>query len=79
MLRNLSIRNYTLIEHLDLDIDSGLTVITGETGAGKSIVLDALGLALGNRADGRALRAGAERLEVSAVFDIDDTPEAQAS
>ncbi len=78
MLRNLSIRNYTLIEHLDLDIDSGLTVITGETGAGKSIVLDALGLALGNRADGRALRAGAERLEVSAVFDIDDTPEAQA-
>ena len=78
MLRNLSIRNYTLIEHLDLDIDGGLTVITGETGAGKSIVLDALGLALGNRADSRVLRTGAERLEVSALFNIEDTPEAQA-
>jgi len=78
MLRQLVVRNYTLISALDLELDGGLTVITGETGAGKSIVLDALGLALGNRADGRSLRAGAERLEVSAGFDLEDTPEALA-
>ncbi|HNC70077.1 MAG TPA: AAA family ATPase, partial [Pseudomonadales bacterium] len=78
MLHHLSIRNYTLIPALDLDLDEGLTVVTGETGAGKSIVLDALGLALGNRADSRAIRAGAERLEVSAGFDLRDTPAAAA-
>ena len=78
MLHHLSIRNYTLIPALDLDLDEGLTVVTGETGAGKSIVLDALGLALGNRADSRAIRAGAERLEVSASFDLRDTPAAAA-
>ncbi len=76
MLHHLSIRNYTLIPALDLDLDEGLTVVTGETGAGKSIVLDALGLALGNRGDSRAIRAGAERLEVSASFDLRDTPAA---
>ena len=78
MLRHLTIRNYTLIDALDLELDAGLTVITGETGAGKSIVLDALGLALGNRADNRSIRAGAERLEVSASFDLADTPAAGA-
>lgn len=78
MLHHISIRNYTLIPALDLDLDEGLTVVTGETGAGKSIVLDALGLALGNRADSRAIRAGAERLEVSAGFDLRDTPAAAA-
>ena len=78
MLRTLSIRNHTLIETLDLELASGLSVITGETGAGKSIVLEALGLALGNRADSRALRAGAERMEVSAGFDIGATPAAAA-
>lgn len=78
MLNHLSIRNYTLIPALELELDPGLTVITGETGAGKSIVLDALGLALGNRADSRAIRAGADRLEVAASFDLADTPEAAA-
>ena len=78
MLRHLTVRNYTLIDALDLELDAGLSVITGETGAGKSIVLDALGLALGNRADSRSIRAGAERLEVSASFDLADTPEALA-
>jgi hypothetical protein len=78
MLRHLTVRNYTLIDALDLELAAGLSVITGETGAGKSIVLDALGLALGNRADSRSIRAGAERLEVSASFDLADTPEALA-
>ncbi len=59
MLHHLSIRNYTLIPALDLDLDEGLTVVTGETGAGKAIGRDALGLALGNRADSRGIRAGA--------------------
>jgi len=78
MLQSLSIRNYTLIDALDLDLQPGLSVITGETGAGKSIVLDALGLALGNRADTRALRQEAERMEVSAIFDLTDIPDAAA-
>ena len=78
MLRSLAIRNHSLIASLDLELEGGFCVITGETGAGKSIVLDALGLALGNRADARALREGAERLEVSAEFDVAATPAAQA-
>lgn len=78
MLRSLTVRNYTLIDALETEFEGGLTIITGETGAGKSIVLDALGLALGNRADLRALRAGADRLEVSAVFELSETPAAVA-
>ena len=78
MLRSLAIRNHSLIESLDLDLENGLTVITGETGAGKSIVLEALGLALGNRADSRAMRPGAARLEVSAGFDVRAIPAACA-
>ncbi|MFM7273268.1 MAG: AAA family ATPase, partial [Gammaproteobacteria bacterium] len=78
MLRSLAIRNHSLITGLDIELDAGLSVITGETGAGKSIVLEALGLALGNRADARALREGAERLEVSAEFDLVATPAARA-
>jgi DNA repair protein RecN (Recombination protein N) len=78
MLRSLAIRNHSLITGLDIELGAGLSVITGETGAGKSIVLEALGLALGNRADARALRDGAERLEVSAEFDLVATPAASA-
>jgi DNA repair protein RecN (Recombination protein N) len=78
MLQSLAIRNHSLIESLDLDLKGGLTVITGETGAGKSIVLEALGLALGDRADSRALRTGASRMEVSAGFDIGAVPAAAA-
>jgi len=76
MLHALTVRNYTLIESLDLELEAGLTCITGETGAGKSIVLDALGLSLGNRADAKTIRKGAERLEVCAVFDLSDCPDA---
>ncbi len=76
MLARLSIRNVVLIESLDLDLGSGLCVLTGETGAGKSILLDALGLALGRRADAALVRAGAERASVSAVFEV--PPAAQA-
>jgi DNA repair protein RecN (Recombination protein N) len=69
MLTGLSIRNVVLIEALDLAFDGGLTVLTGETGAGKSILLDALGLALGARADSGLVRAGADQASVTATFD----------
>ncbi len=69
MLTALNIRDVVLIEALDLEFDRGLGVLTGETGAGKSILLDALGLALGARADSGLVRAGAERAQVTASFD----------
>ncbi len=69
MLTGLSIRNIVLIEALDLAFARGLTVLTGETGAGKSILLDALGLALGARADSGLVRAGTDRASVVATFD----------
>ena len=69
MLSALSISNIVLIDHLDLDLRNGLCVLTGETGAGKSILLDALGLALGSRADAGMVREGADRGVVVAVFD----------
>ena len=68
MLTSLSIRDIVLIDRLDLEFDSGLCALTGETGAGKSILLDALGLALGARSDRALVRRGAERGSVSAVF-----------
>ena len=68
MLSALSIRDVVLIERLDLDFDAGLTVLTGETGAGKSILLDSLGLALGVRAEGAMVRTGAEQASVVALF-----------
>ncbi len=71
MLLNLSIRDVVLIDRLDLEIDPGLSVLTGETGAGKSILLDALGLALGGRADAQLLRPGAKQASVSAEFAVD--------
>ncbi|MEZ5838326.1 MAG: DNA repair protein RecN [Geminicoccaceae bacterium] len=70
MLAGLSIRDIVLIERLDLDFFEGLTVLTGETGAGKSILLDALGLAMGDRADRRLVRAGCEQGSVAATFAI---------
>lgn len=70
MLTGLSIRDVVLIEALDLQFEQGLGALTGETGAGKSILLDALGLALGVRADSGLVRQGAERAVVSATFDI---------
>ncbi len=70
MLRNLHISNYALIETLDIDFSEGFSVITGETGAGKSIILGALGLLLGNRADAKAIKPGASKCYVEAMFDV---------
>jgi DNA repair protein RecN (Recombination protein N) len=70
VLRQLSIRDVVLIEALDLDFEPGLGVLTGETGAGKSILLDALGLALGARADTALVRAGQAQALVSALFEV---------
>lgn len=70
MLRNIHIRHFAIVDELNLDLSTGMTVLTGETGAGKSILLDALGLALGDRAETGAIRAGADRAEVIAEFDI---------
>lgn len=70
MLAALSIRDIVLIERLELSLDSGLCTLTGETGAGKSILLDALGLAIGARADAGLVRRDAEQGSVSAVFDV---------
>lgn len=69
MLTSLSIRNVVLIDKLDLDFKSGLSVLTGETGAGKSILLDSLGLVLGKRAETTLIRQGEEKLTVTAVFE----------
>jgi DNA repair protein RecN (Recombination protein N) len=70
MLVSLSIRDFVIVDALELELDAGFTALTGETGAGKSILLDALGLALGDRADADVVRAGAERAEIQATFDI---------
>ncbi|MCI3908267.1 DNA repair protein RecN [Pseudomonas viridiflava] len=77
MLVHLSVHNYAIVEHLDLELDRGMSVITGETGAGKSIMLDALGLTLGDRADSGVVRPGADKADILATFDLDDIPEAQ--
>ncbi len=70
MLSHLAIQNFALVQQLDLELQSGMTAITGETGAGKSIMLDALGLTLGDRADQDVIRAGMERADISATFSI---------
>ena len=70
MLAQLSIRDIVLIERLDLNFDAGLSVLTGETGAGKSILLDSLSLALGGRGDGSLVRHGSDKGQVTAVFDV---------
>ena len=70
MLRRLSLRDVVIVAHLEIDFAGGFSVLTGETGAGKSILIDALQLALGNRADAALVREGASRAEVSAEFDV---------
>src|SRR5487761_2559296 len=70
MLARLSIRDIVLIERLDIEFSRGLAVLTGETGAGKSILLDAFALALGGRGDGSLVRAGEKQGQVTAVFDL---------
>lgn len=68
MLTSLSVHQFALVDHMELEFDRGMTVITGETGAGKSILLDALGLALGNRADAGCVRHGEDKADISASF-----------
>ena len=78
MLRSLNIKGLAVVEALSLELESGLTVLTGETGAGKSILLTALGLALGGRADAGFIRPGAPRAEVDLAFSLADAPAARA-
>ena len=75
MLNHIRIRNFAIIDHLDLDFEDRLTTLTGETGAGKSILLGALGLLLGDRADSDSVRAGSSKAEISAEFDISKLPD----
>ena len=78
MLIQLNISDYTIVSGLEMEFSPGMTVITGETGAGKSIMLDALGLCLGDRADPKAIRAGSDRAQIVASFDISAIPAAAA-
>ncbi len=78
MITNLHISNYALISSLDLCLSPGMNIITGETGAGKSIILGALGLVTGGRADSKAVRTGAQKAVVEAEFDISGLPEVAA-
>jgi DNA repair protein RecN (Recombination protein N) len=77
MLASLAIRDVVLIDKLDLAFAPGLTVLTGETGAGKSILLDALGLAIGQRGDSGLVRHGATQASVTAVFELPERHEAR--
>ncbi len=78
MLKQLSIRNFVLIDRLDIEFESGMIALTGETGAGKSIVLDALGLALGARADSAAVRVGEKQADITAEFEVTGNASARA-
>ncbi len=72
MLSLIHIRNLAIVDEIDVELDGGMTTLTGETGAGKSILVDALGLVLGDRTDSSVIRHGSERAEISASFDISD-------
>jgi len=71
MIKRLHIRDFAIIEAIELEFSTGMTVLTGETGAGKSILIDALGLILGDRAETNVIRDGSDRAEITAVFEID--------
>lgn len=77
MLQALSIRNFVIVEQLDLEFSSGFTTLTGETGAGKSILIDALSLALGARNDGEVVRSGCDKADISVTLDIRQNKQAQ--
>lgn len=75
MLSALHINNYALIDNIDIDFHNGFNIITGETGAGKSIMLGALSLILGERADIKAVRDSKKKSVIEAIFAVDDTPQ----
>lgn len=76
MLSHIFLRDFAIIETLDLELEPGMTALTGETGAGKSILVDAIGLVLGDRADSGVVRHGAEKTEITLSIDLSDTPSA---
>jgi DNA repair protein RecN (Recombination protein N) len=78
MLTHLRIRDFAIVEELELELAVGMTAVTGETGAGKSILVDAIGLLLGDRADSGTIRHGAARTDISAAFDLEPLPAARA-
>lgn len=78
MLRHLTIRDFVIVDRLELEFSTGFGTLTGETGAGKSILIDALTLALGERADAGVIRSGCDKAEVAATFDISALPEVRA-
>jgi len=77
MLIHLAVNNFAIVEHLDIELQQGMTAITGETGAGKSIMIDALGLALGDRTDSGVVRPGSDKADILASFDLSEIPEAR--
>ncbi len=77
-MKHLHIRNFAVIEELDIQFNAGMTIFTGETGAGKSIMVGALGLVLGDRSDSGIVRAGCERTEITAIFDIENENDIQS-
>ena len=74
MLMNLQVRDFAIVDHIDIEFDAGMTVLTGETGAGKSILVDALGLVLGERGSAQLVRDGAKRAEFAAEFNVSGLP-----
>lgn len=78
MLMNLQVRDFAIVDRIDIEFDPGMTVLTGETGAGKSILVDALGLVLGERGSAQLVRDGAKRAEFAAEFDVADLPAVRA-
>jgi DNA repair protein RecN (Recombination protein N) len=78
MLTTIHIRDFAIIDQLEVELEAGMTALTGETGAGKSILVDALGLALGDRADSGVIRHGSDRAEITASFDLGDSRDAQS-
>ena len=79
MLTHLSVRNFAVVKSLDIDFKQGMTAITGETGAGKSIAIDALGLCLGDRATTNVVRPNSDKADLTAMFDISKNKSAKKS
>ena len=75
MLKQLTLKNFLLVDALDIEFSPGLTTITGESGAGKSILMNALGMLLGERAQTDTIRPGADKADIAAEFDLSNLPE----